>query len=150
VITEALPLNPIARWGWVFPVVESLHLCGFTLLVGSAAIVDLRLMGLCLQRLRISELAATLSPWMWTGFFIQLVTGIFLFSGDPREYVQVAAFRNKMLLLVVAAIFQYGIVRRATAPDRDAAALTGRRLIGLASLALWTAVPLAGLWIGNL
>ena len=33
-LPEAAPLNPIARWVAVFPIVESLHICGFTLLVG--------------------------------------------------------------------------------------------------------------------
>ena len=37
--TEGLPLNPIARWEWVFPIIESIHICGFTLLVGSVVIL---------------------------------------------------------------------------------------------------------------
>ena len=39
-IPEALPLNPIARWEWVFPVVEAVHICGFSLLVGTIVIAS--------------------------------------------------------------------------------------------------------------
>jgi hypothetical protein len=150
VIAEALPLNPIARWEWVFPVVESLHICGFTLLAGFATAINLRLLGLCLRRQRIADVAATLAPWMWGGFVVQIVTGTFLFSGDPGEYLQVAAFRNKMLLIVIAALFQFLVVRRATAPGRDLTPAAANGLIALISLALWTSVLLAGMWIGNL
>ncbi|MGA8766924.1 MAG: hypothetical protein WB559_07885, partial [Candidatus Acidiferrales bacterium] len=94
---EAIPLNPIARWEWVFPVVESIHICGFTLLVGTIVILDLRLLGLRLRQQPISQLARALSPWIWAGLILQLTTGPYLFSGDPGEYVQIAAFRVKML-----------------------------------------------------
>ncbi len=149
-IAEALPLNPIARWEWVFPVVESVHICGFTLLAGSATLINLRLLGVCLRRQRISEVAAGLAPWMWSGLAVQVATGAFLFSGDPGEYLQVAAFRNKMLLIIIAALFQFLVVRRATALGREQAPAGSDGLIALISLALWSAVLLAGMWIGNL
>jgi hypothetical protein len=45
---SGLSLNPINRWEWVFPVVESIHICGFALLVGTIAVLDLRLSDLVL------------------------------------------------------------------------------------------------------
>jgi hypothetical protein len=147
---EAIPLNPIARWEWVFPVVESLHICGFTLLVGTIVILDLRLLGMRLQQQPISQLARALSPWIWAGLLLQLTTGPYLFSGDPYEYVQIAAFRMKMLLFVLALTFHFTVMRIATAPSRDSAPLGWRRPAALVSLGLWVGVMLAGLWIGNL
>lgn len=147
---EAIPLNPIARWVWVFPVIESIHICGFTLLVGTVTILDLRLLGLCFRQLSISQVAKNLAPWINTGILIQLITGAYLFSGDPGEYVQVAAFRTKMLLLLLALIFHFTAIRRATAVSRDSAPLGWRRPAAVVSLGLWVSVLLAGLWIGNL
>lgn len=149
-VPEAIPVNPIARWVWVFPVVESIHICGFTLLVGTATILDLRLLGLSFRQLSISQVAKNLNPWINTGIAIQLITGAYLFSGDPGEYVQVAAFRTKMLLLLLALIFHFTVIRTTTAPARDSAPLGWRRLAGVVSLGLWVSVLLAGLWIGNL
>jgi hypothetical protein len=149
-IPEAIPINPIARWEWVFPVVESIHICGFTLLVGTIVILDLRLLGLCLRRQSISQVARDLAPWVWTGIILQLTTGPFLFSGDPHEYVQIAAFRNKMALLLLALIFHFTVIRMATAPARDSAPLGWRKPAAVVSLGLWVSVMLAGLWIGNL
>ncbi len=147
---EAIPLNPIARWEWVFPVIESLHICGFTLLVGTIVILDLRLLGLRLRQQPISQLAQALSPWIWAGIVLQLTTGPYLFSGDPYEYVQIAAFRVKMLLFLLALVFHFTVIRMATASSRDAAPLGWRRPAAAVSLGLWAGVMLAGLWIGNL
>ena len=149
-IPEAAPLNPIARWTWVFPVVESIHICGFTLLVGTIVILDLRLLGVSLRRQPISQLARELAPWIWTGILIQLTTGPYLFSGDPREYVQIAAFRNKMLFLLAALLFHFTVIRKATEPAGDSAPLGWRRPAAVLSLGLWLCVMLAGMWIGNL
>jgi hypothetical protein len=149
-LPEAIPVNPIARWEWVFPVVESIHICGFTLLVGTVVILDLRLLGLRLRGHTVSQLARDLAPWINTGILIQLLTGAYLFSGDPHEYVQISAFRSKMALLLLALIFHFTVIRTATAPARDSVPLGWRRPAALVSLGLWVSVMLAGLWIGNL
>lgn len=149
-VSKGTPLNPIARWEWVFPVVEAIHICGFTLLVGSIVILDLRLLGISLRTQPVSRLAKELSPWIWAGIVVQLTTGPYLFSGDPHEYVQVAAFRNKMLFLLLALLFHFTVIRRATAPAADSSPLGWRRWAALVSLGLWFCVLLAGLWIGNL
>lgn len=147
---EAVPVNPIARWEWVFPVVETLHVLGFTLLVGTVVILDLRLLGWRLQKQPVSQVAGDLSPWIWTGIIVQLITGPYLFSGDPFEYVQVTAFRVKMTLLLVALIFHFTAIRAATAPARDTQPLGWRRLAAVVSVGLWVSVVLGGMWIGNL
>jgi hypothetical protein len=149
-VSQRVPLNPIARWEWVFPIVEAVHICGFTLLVGSIVILDLRLLGIRLVSQPVSRLAKELSGWIWAGIILQLTTGPYLFSGDPREYVQIAAFRNKMLFLLLALVFHFTVIRRATAPSADSSPLGWRRPAALLSLGLWFCVVLAGLWIGNL
>jgi uncharacterized membrane protein len=149
-IPEAAPWNPIARWEWVFPVVESIHICGFTLLVGTIVILDLRLLGLVLPHQTVSRLAQALSPWIWAGIVIQLTTGPYLFSSDPGEYVQVPAFRNKMIFLVVALLFHFTVIHKATMPVNDARAPGWRKPAAIVSLGLWVSVLLAAMWIGNL
>jgi uncharacterized membrane protein len=149
-IPEAAPLNPIARWTWVFPVIETIHICGFTLLVGTVAILDLRLLGVYLKCQTVSQIARDLAPWIWTGIIVQLITGPYLLSSDAGEYIQVAAFRTKMVLFLVALIYHFTVIRKATAPAGDSAPLGWRRPAALVSLGLWVSVLLAGLWIGNL
>jgi len=149
-IPEALPKNPIARWESVFPVVESLHICGFTLLVGAVLILDFRMLGIFLRRQPVSQLAKDLSRWILAGLAIQLITGPYLFSGDPREYLQVTAFRMKMVFFALALIYHFTVIHKAAAPAADDAPLGWRRPAALLSLGLWLCVVVSGLWIGNL
>lgn len=84
------------------------------------------------------------------GLIIQLITGPYLFSSDPGEYVQISAFRVKMALFLVALVYQFTVIRKATAPAGESAPLGWRKPAALVSLGLWISVLLAGLWIGNL
>jgi Family of unknown function (DUF6644) len=147
---EALPLNPIARWEWVFPLIESLHILGFTLLVGSVVILDFRLLGISLRGQPISRVARDLAPYIWAGLFVQLTTGPYLFSGDPGDYVQVPAFRNKMVLLLLALVFHLAVMGKATAAKWDDEVPLWRKPVAVISLASWLSVLLAGVWIGSL
>lgn len=147
---EALPLNPIARWEWVFPVVESIHICGIALLVGSIAILDMRLMGFWFSLRSVSEIERLTRPWIKRGLIIVLITGPYLFSSDPGEYIQVRAFKVKMCLLLLAIAFHFIVIRRATKPASNVLPLGWRPLAACASLLLWMSVMLGGLWIGNL
>jgi len=149
-VAEAAPLNPIARWTWVFPVVESFHVCGFALLVGTILILDFRLLGICLRKQPVPKLAKELSRWIWAGLVIQLITGPYLFSGDPGEYAQVAAFRAKMLFFALALIYHFTVIRKAAAPIESSEPLGWRKPAAVISLGLWLSVLVGGLWIGNL
>jgi hypothetical protein len=149
-IPEPPPLNPITRWNGVFPVIEGIHICGFTLLVGTILILNFRILGVWLRRYTISNLAKELSPWIWTGIIIQLTTGPYLLSSDPSEYWEVPAFRNKMLFLLIALIFHFTVIRKATSPTGDSVPAGWRKPAALVSMGLWMCVLLAGMWIGNL
>ena len=44
------------QWVWLYPIVEIVHIIGFVILVGAAAMFDLRLLGLSRQ-LPVADLA---------------------------------------------------------------------------------------------
>ncbi|HVB87738.1 MAG TPA: DUF6644 family protein [Candidatus Dormibacteraeota bacterium] len=144
---DSLSLNPINRWVWVFPVVESIHICGFALLVGTIAVLDLRLSDLCLTRQSINRLAEVLAPWIYLGIAIQFVTGPYLFSASPHDYVHNPSFRMKMMFLAAALIFHFTVVR-GTAGKTEPLAPVWRRLVAVVSMGLWIGVILGGLGIG--
>jgi Family of unknown function (DUF6644) len=142
-----LSLNPINRWVWVFPVVESIHICGFTLLVGTVAVLDLRLSDLALTRQSIANLAKSLAPWIYLGIAVQFITGPYLFSSSPHDYIHNPSFRMKMMFLAAALIFHFTVVRGTT--DKSQPLGVGwRRLVAFVSIALWMGVIFSGLSIG--
>ncbi len=144
---DSLSLNPINRWVWVFPIVESIHICGFTLLVGTVALLDLRLSDLALTRQSIPQLQRSLAPWIHLGIAVQFVTGPYLFTASPHDYIHNPSFRMKMMFLAAALLFHFTVVRGAARQSRGPTVLW-RRLIALVSIGLWIGVILGGLGIG--
>jgi hypothetical protein len=137
---------------WLFPAIETVHLLGMTVLVGTAAAFDLRLLGWALQRTPVSDLARRLLPWTWVGFGLQVVTGALLFSSEAAKMYVNPAFRLKILLICLAGaqalIFQFAAGRSLAEWDERAAVPFAARIGGLISMLLWIGVVAAGRWIG--
>jgi len=131
----------LASSEWVFPFVQSIHFIGFAFLIGTIAIVDLRLLGLAMPRRQPAELAADLNRWVWAGLAIILSTGFVMFSSSATAYHHNAAFRFKMTCLTLALLFHFTIHRRAVRADAPALAA---KLAAAVSLVLWSAVVAGG------
>jgi len=129
---------------WAFPVVESFHFIGFALLIGTIAIVDLRLLGGGMRRQSPADVAQSLKRWTWTGLALMLTTGPAMFSADPRVYYFNPSFRFKMTWLLLAILYNFTIHRWAVKPK--VAPIIGK-LAAIVSLALWTTVLAAGRFI---
>jgi len=115
---------------WVFPVVQSIHLVGIALLVGSIVIVDLRRLGYALASHSASEVTQRFVRWRRIGLALMFTTGPVLFISNIPRYTQNPAFIFKMAVLMVALI-----VSRF---ERES------KLGAILSIALWTTVVLGG------
>jgi hypothetical protein len=135
------------QWLWLYPTVEILHILGFVVLVGSAAMFDLRLLGLSRQ-LPVTGMERHLLPWARAAVLVIVPTGVLMFVAHATEFAENPAFRLKLILLVAAAvnaaIFHLRPFRRVAEWDHGAPApLTARFAAGL-SLVLWTSVIACG------
>jgi hypothetical protein len=136
----------------LFPWIECVHVLALTLVIGSIAIVDLRLLGLRSRDRSVLETTAEALPITWTAFALALVTGGLMFSSNAAAYAHNTFFQAKMALIAVAGLNMAGyhlFVGRG-ADGWHTAALTPlkARLVGGLSLALWIAVAACGRWIG--
>lgn len=140
----------IAQSSWLFPAVESLHVIALTLVVGSIAMLDLRLLGLRTSP-RVTELAAHLLPFTWSAFAAAVVTGLVLFSSQATVYYDNVPFRLKLVLLAAAglnmAVFHAFSFREVARWDQAARPRLSARLAGGLSLSLWTGIVFLGRWI---
>jgi hypothetical protein len=132
---------------WIFPAVEILHMIGIVLLVGLAAIVDLRLMGFRLTNTPVAVLSSELAPWTTAGFVIVLITGPLLLATDSGRYYLSWEFRFKMICLVLAILFDFTLHRKVRS---GAGSLATQRAAGWISLVLWCCVVAGGRAIGVL
>ena len=120
---------------WLFPVIESIHISGLAILVGTVAIVDFRLLGLVLRERPVSQIAADLRLWTLAGIGIMLTTGPLMLSAEPERGYGNPAFAFKMSCLLLALVTQFTIYRRATRPGQ-----AGGKFAACLSLLLWKGV----------
>jgi hypothetical protein len=137
--------NPLNASGLIFPTLECFHIVGFATLVGTIALLDFRLLGVGLTRGTVQELARDLAPWTLAGLVIMLISGPAMFSSDPDMYYLNRSFQIKMVLLLLAIVFNYTTHRKVVM----AGAMPGReKLVACISLVLWLGVITGGLFIG--
>jgi hypothetical protein len=143
--------NSIRDTLW-FPAIETVHLFGIVILLSTMLAIDLRLMGLWLQRWPVSVLMERLLPWSWTAFGVMVLTGSGLFISDPMRFFYNNAFRVKMLLIVLAGLnaltFQFTAFRGISDWDVKTRTPIAAKIAGLVSLLVWFGVVAAGRWIG--
>jgi hypothetical protein len=137
---------------WLFPTIETLHLFGIVLLVGSTSALDLRLLGLSLRDQSVSKVAARLLPWAWVGFAVQITTGLLLFSSEAVKCYTNIAFRMKMLMILLAGVnalvFHWTAYRSVEKWDDAATTPIAAKFAGSFSILLWFGIVAAGRWIG--
>jgi len=133
---------------YVYPLVESTHVLTLFLFVGLAATLDLRLMGVTLRQVPVSEVATRLLPWMAGGFFVMAVTGTLLFYAIPVRTFHNVFFRFKMIMLVAAGlnawVFHARVYRRVFDWDLDPITPKAARIGGTLSLVLWAVIIVSG------
>lgn len=136
----------------LFPWIECVHVLALTLVIGSIAVVDLRLIGLTSRDRGVRDITAAVLPVTWTAFVCAVITGMLLFSSNATTYGPNIYFRIKMALLVLAGLnmaIYHLIVSHGAESWRTAAVTPPRaRIAGAVSLGLWLAIVAAGRWIG--
>ena len=128
--------------------IETAHVIGITLFVGTIAMVDLRLLGLGWRGVPVSQMTSRILPWTVAGFVLMLATGLALFYAIPVRTWHSVWFRTKMLLLLIAAVNIWVFHRRV---QRDRARWDGApvpplsaRISAAVSLTAWVAVIVTG------
>jgi len=114
----------------IFPIVESIHLIGLALFVGTLLLIDMGLLGVAMRRQPVHQVASALAPFTWGGFALLMLTGPFMFSAQAAKWHDNPVFWIKMLLLIVATSFQLSVRARV-------AASPPAKWIGAVSLFLW-------------
>ncbi len=133
---------------WVYPLVESVHVLTLCVFLGTALLLDLRLLGVILRRVPLSETAGQLFRWMAAGFVLMAISGSLLFYAIPvRTYLNIF-FRIKVVMLILAGlnawIFHRTVYRRVAEWDLDPVTPRAARVAGVLSLVLWAAIVVAG------
>ena len=146
-ILRGSPMGEYVRSSqWAWPVLESLHFFGMSLLIGTVGVFDLRLMGFA-RGIPYTALHR-LIPIGISGFILNASTGLFFLSGTPDQYLYNRAFIVKVSCMLVAglnvAFFYARVFARLQRTGADADPPLVARLAGGVSLTAWIGVMSAG------
>ena len=150
------PTNPIEQlavakamreWLWLYPSVEIVHIVGFSILVGSVVMFDLRVLGLS-RNVPVRALARHLLPWSVGALVLIVPSGLLMFSAHASDFLGNRAFQLKMALLIAAGLnatfFHTGPYQSVKAWDTGAPAPAVAKLSVIVSLAIWLAIISCG------
>src|SRR5262244_3269309 len=137
---------------YLFPLIESCHVLGLTMVFGTIAIIDLRLLGIASTRRSFRRIASDILKWTWAAFALTVVTGSLMFITNAGVYYHNFFFRTKMLLLILAGInmlvFELTAGRSIHRWDKAPSAPLIGRTTALLSLVIWITIIFLGRWIG--
>lgn len=146
---EALPLAVfIHQTRWMFTAIEVVHVAAIVTVIGSIAMVDLRLLGIASTKRSFVEVARPVLPWTWAAFVLAAITGSLMFISQASSYFGSTTFRIKMLVMVLAGInmliFEFLTVRGVEAWNQKSVPPLPARLAGGISLSAWVLVFIFG------
>ena len=138
-------------WAWFVPSVQTVHILCVAVVLTSAYVIALRLLGLPLGKETLAQVTAKSMPWIWIALIVLLATGTLLTITEPARELLNWVFRAKMLMvLFLAGLLRVnqGLLRRderywSESPQRRTAA----RGLGGVCLVIGAAIVTAGRWI---
>ncbi|BBC73899.1 conserved hypothetical protein [Altererythrobacter sp. B11] len=144
----------IAESTWAFPTIETIHVIALVTVVGTIAVMDLRLLGLASIRSSITQMTQDTLKWTWAAFVLAAISGSLLFVSKASSYVINPYFLWKMVMLALAGLnmMYFHFITQRTLKDWDVHG-TGPvpamvKVAGLLSLIFWVLVVFFGRAIG--
>lgn len=133
---------------WTYPVIEIAHICGLAVLIGAAAMFDLRLLGFS-SGWSVAQAARHLLPWVWLGFGIVVLSGFLLFAANATQLAaENPAFRLKMVLIGLAGLnaFAFHMGPFSVVEEWDLGTNTpmAAKVAAVVSLGLWISIVACG------
>ncbi len=151
-LLNALQESPLGQairdlGGWGYATINLFHLLGVALLLGSAALLDLRLLG-WRRHIPLGHISALATPLAAGGLAVALPTGICLLAANAGDYVDNPFLLIKFVALPLALLniyFTHRIPAWRTHRHLELEGGTNRALAraGLLSLLLWLLVASA-------
>jgi hypothetical protein len=139
---------------WQFPVIETIHILGLGLSVGTILWVDLRLLGFVTRHHKVSDIVEPLEPWAIAGFVVMFVSGLLLFLAEPLKCFTTLSFQLKAVMLLLTGLNVWYFHARVypSVAQWDEAVVMPRpaKLVGAISMVLWFGIIIAGRWTAYL
>lgn len=142
------------------PILQTFHLLGVAVLMGSVVIIALRVLDLAARRQNLYEMAGRLGPWFVAALPVMVLSGLPFFLARPQRYLNNPVFAIKFAVLaatlLISVMLWIGLRRRTSGSRRLVAAASDDthiapgfavRVLAVLTVLGWVITTLAGRWI---
>jgi multidrug transporter EmrE-like cation transporter len=134
-----------------YPIIMSLHLSSIAVFGGLILLTDLRLLGLAMPSIPVSNMIEQTRVWKRIGFVVMVTCGVLLGGAKLDKYYDNPYFQFKLLCLLLvgvhALVFHRSVYGNAQALDRSPVIPPVAKAAACVSLALWIGILSLGRWI---
>jgi len=132
---------------WAIPAIQSVHIVGIALVMGSVLMIDLRILGLAWTDHTLHQTTNRFGPWLTGSLWLLLVTGLLMVVGEPvRELVSFSFWLKMALVALGAAVaisFQRALRRHETHWEHKAGQ-PSIKLLAIVTFFVWIGVIFLG------
>jgi hypothetical protein len=133
---------------WVLPVIQSLHITGIGIAVGSALMITLRLLGWVGTDQSLLQSQQRFGPWLTGALCLLLASGGLLIVAEPVRELITFSFWLKMacvaVMVVVFAAFQGSVRRHGPRWEQTLSKRRSVRLAAVLTFVLWGCIIILG------
>jgi hypothetical protein len=136
---------------WAIPTIQSMHIVGIALVMGSVLMIDLRILGWAGTDQTLQQTSRRFGPWLTTSLWLLLATGVLMVVGEPVRELVTFSFWLKMTLVaigtIVAAIFRASLRRHERHWEETLVHRSSIKGLAVLTFLVWTFVIVLGRFI---
>jgi len=125
--------------------IQLMHITGLLLLLSSIVLVSLRLLGIGLRTVLLTEIADATNRFIWIGLALLVISGVLMLAPSATNYYENDFFWDKLVLLGLALLVHVALFRKVARLEQTPAIAAP---LAVLSLLLWFGVAFAGRFIG--
>lgn len=133
---------------WAIPAIQSIHIVGIALALGSVFLIGLRILGWAGTDQTLRQTADRYGPWLTGSLWLLLATGLLLVVGEPARELVTFSFWAKMCLVALAAsltlAFRASLRKHEQRWETALARRGSMRLLAVLTFLIWTLIIVLG------
>jgi hypothetical protein len=133
---------------WTIPAIQSVHIVGIALVMGSVLMIGLRILGWTWTDQTLQQTTRRFGPWLTGSLWLLLATGLLLIVGEPVRELVTFSFWLKMALVaagaLVAVTFQRTLRRHERQWEDDLVHRASIKALAVFTFLIWVCIIFLG------
>jgi putative copper export protein len=133
---------------WAIPAIQSIHIVGIGVVVGSVLMIDLRVLGWAWMDQTLRQTTRRFGPWLTGALCVLLATGLLMVIGEPVRELVTFSFWLKMSLVVVgtliAAVFQITLRKHEQQWEEKLVHRSSIKCLAVVTFLIWLCIIILG------